>query len=62
MRMGLILLLAGPPGVGKTLTAESDEATVLLEKRSSDRFAQNELVSIFLNNTRVLYRHPYSYS
>ncbi|KAJ9416689.1 P-loop containing nucleoside triphosphate hydrolase protein [Fusarium oxysporum] len=89
---GLILLLAGPPGVGKTLTAESvveelkrplyrvnagdlgrsadtvksslkeafngwshwnavlsiDEATVLLEKRSSDRFAQNELVSIFL--------------
>ncbi|WAO93113.1 AAA domain-containing protein [Fusarium falciforme] len=89
---GLILLLAGPPGVGKTLTAESvaeelkrplyrvgagdlglsaddvesslkeafrrcshwnavlliDEADVFLEKRSSDRLAQNELVSVFL--------------
>ncbi|RSL69959.1 hypothetical protein CEP54_002036 [Fusarium duplospermum] len=89
---GLILLLAGPPGVGKTLTAESvaeelrrplyrvgaadlglsaedvesslkeafdrcshwnavlliDEADVFLETRSSDRLAQNELVSVFL--------------
>ncbi|KAK2125302.1 hypothetical protein NOF04DRAFT_1348975 [Fusarium oxysporum II5] len=55
---GLILLLAGPPGVGKTpqlnpvLTEElerplyrvnADEADVLLEKRSSDRCASNEL-------------------
>ncbi|RMJ18365.1 hypothetical protein CDV36_001976 [Fusarium kuroshium] len=91
---GLILLLAGPPGVGKTLTAESiaeelkrplyrvgagdlglsadavesslqeafrrcshwnavlliDEADVFLEKRSSDRLAQNELVSVFLTS------------
>ncbi|KAI3572061.1 P-loop containing nucleoside triphosphate hydrolase protein [Fusarium oxysporum f. sp. albedinis] len=89
---GLILLLAGPPGVGKTLTAETvaeelkrplyrigagdlgisahsvetslkkafdqcshwsavlliDEADVFLERRSSDRLDQNELVSIFL--------------
>ncbi|XDG01819.1 hypothetical protein ABKA04_001434 [Annulohypoxylon sp. FPYF3050] len=86
---GLVLLLAGPPGVGKTLTAESvaeelkrplyrvgagdlgtavsrvecslksafdqcahwnavlliDEADVFLERRSSDRMNQNELVS-----------------
>ncbi|KAM0425258.1 hypothetical protein ACHAPT_009576 [Fusarium lateritium] len=91
---GLILLLAGPPGVGKTLTAESiaeelkrplyrvgagdlglsaddvesslkeafdrcshwnavlliDEADVFLEKRSSARLAQNELVSVFLTS------------
>ncbi|EEU42608.1 uncharacterized protein NECHADRAFT_47710 [Fusarium vanettenii 77-13-4] len=91
---GLILLLAGPPGVGKTLTAESiaeelkrplyrvgagdlglsaenvesslkeafrrcshwnavlliDEADVFLEKRSSDRLAQNELVSVLLTS------------
>ncbi|OJD38017.1 aaa family protein [Diplodia corticola] len=91
---GIIILLAGPPGVGKTLTAESisertrvplyslrasdlgtdseqveatlkdsleccklwnavlliDEADVFMEKRSSDRLEQNELVSIFLRN------------
>ncbi|EMT71686.1 hypothetical protein FOC4_g10010200 [Fusarium odoratissimum] len=42
---------------------DKDEADVLLEKRSSDRCASNELVSInFLNNTRVLYRRPYSYN
>ncbi|KAI1444641.1 P-loop containing nucleoside triphosphate hydrolase protein [Annulohypoxylon stygium] len=90
---GLVLLLAGPPGVGKTLTAESvaeelkrplyrvgagdlgtavsrvesslksafdqcahwnavlliDEADVFLERRSSDRMNQNELVSVFLS-------------
>ncbi|KAF5619487.1 P-loop containing protein [Fusarium sp. NRRL 52700] len=43
---GLVMLLCGPPGTGKTFTAES--ANVFLEKRSSSNLTQNEMTTIFL--------------
>ncbi|KUI64420.1 hypothetical protein VM1G_11209 [Cytospora mali] len=43
---GLILLLHGAPGVGKTSTA--DEADVFLAQRNKEDFQRNGLVAVFL--------------
>ncbi|EAQ89459.1 hypothetical protein CHGG_06078 [Chaetomium globosum CBS 148.51] len=51
---GIICLLSGPPGVGKTLTADGrgrepqDECDVFLEARSTHELERNKIVSIFL--------------
>ncbi|KAF2794472.1 hypothetical protein K505DRAFT_349259 [Melanomma pulvis-pyrius CBS 109.77] len=50
---GIVMLLNGEPGVGKTLTAESvilllDETEVFLEQRTTDCLERNKLVSVSL--------------